>query len=248
MKIRTEKNEFLDSTVEFEVTYEAKSGAKVILPMSREWKVILIQVSGGLDSALLLYLTAKAIIDNDLDIEIQPLSVEVPIKAKSLSTARAVISKVTELLDFKKMRPGIELHMPIEESVDPAKNRFFNQAIVRLLDSDEVQFEYNGNTKNPPHDIRYHFAFDDGREKGRDSRTSIYNGSMSASPHSFVDKQDIISLYKKYNLLEELAPLTLSCDENMEKIVRLNLPIPCGKCWWCQERAWGFEVLNGMTD
>lgn len=245
MKIEIKNYGWLDSSVEFEATYEAKSGAKVILPLSSTWKGLLIQVSGGLDSALLLYLTAKTIKERNLDLEIQPLSIEVPTKAKTLTTARAVIAKVTELLDFKNMRPGAEFHVPVDEAVNPNKDRFFERTVLQFIKSGEVQFEYNGNTKNPPYEVRRHFSFDeDGREKGRDARTTIYNGIESASPHAMVDKQDIISLYKRYDLLEELAPLTLSCDENMENIIKYNMSIPCGKCWWCQERAWGFEALN----
>ena len=49
----------IHADVEYEFT--ADSGASTIVPLGKDWHTVGVQVSGGLDSALLLFLTTKAI-------------------------------------------------------------------------------------------------------------------------------------------------------------------------------------------
>lgn len=49
-------------------------------------------------------------------------------------------------------------------------------------------------------------------------------------PYRKLNKRDIILMYKQYKL-DDLLSLTVSC-------VSRTGPIPCGTCWWCEERAW----------
>lgn len=235
----------------FETKYTATNGQSTIIPLSPEWKTVGIQLSGGLDSGLLLYLITKTIKEHNLDIKILPISIEIPSKAKNLSSARKIISVITELLDAENtILPGKELFMPEEESTHKGnkKNMFFNKEIKNLIRNKEINFEYNGNTKNPPNKIRKQFINNKiGRQIDRDARTSIYNGIYSASPHALIDKQGIVSLYIKNDLVDLLASHTLSCDANVSDIIKFQMDIPCGNCWWCYERKWGFES-NKITD
>lgn len=232
--------------VDFEFPYFVSSGNATYIPIGLSWKSIAIQVSGGLDSAMLLYLTAKTIKENNFDITIRPVSVEIPTKAKSLSSARNVVKKVTELLNFNNMGEMIEAVMPLDQCKQPYKDAFLGQTVNNTLDQNICQFAFNGDTKNPPPEIRGTFKNDDKRQTGRDNRQSIYSGTYVASPHAFMDKKDIVELYVIHGLIDELAPLTLSCDENIETITRRNMPTPCRECWWCSERKYGFTA-NGFT-
>jgi len=235
----------------FETKYTATNGQSTIIPLNPNWKAVGVQLSGGLDSALLLYLTTKTIKENNLDVKILPFSIEVPSKAKNLSSARKIISVVSDLLDAEDIiLPGKELFMPEEKSTHKRnkKNMYFNREVKNLLRSGEVDFEFNGNTKNPPSKVRKKFINNKvGRMRDRDARTSIYNGTYSASPHAMIDKQGIISLYIKHDLIDILATHTLSCDANISDIIKFQMDIPCGKCWWCNERKWGFES-NKISD
>lgn len=234
----------IDIDIDYEIEYKVSSGNSTIIPLNSKWNSVIIQISGGLDSAILTYLTAKSILDNKLDIKIRPYSVEVPSKVKSLSSSRNVVKKITELLDFHQWLPSEEFYMPLELSYPPNKDKQFFMFLSTILNDGESQFEFNGNTKNPPEHIRSTFKNDEYRQFSRDNRTTIYNGPRSASPHAMMDKKDIVELYVQHNVLDSLAPLTLSCDENADKIARKNLPIPCQQCWWCSERAWGLQANN----
>jgi hypothetical protein len=233
---------YVDADIDYEVLYTAESGCSTIIPINESWKTIAVQTSGGADSALLLYLTAKTIKDKNLPITVLPVSVEVPTKAKTLSYARNVIKKVKELLNFDQFETPLEYHMPLEDAISSYKNKFFSSIMASIV-ADVANIEFNGNTKNPPESARKFFKNDITRELRRDNRVSIYNGIKSASPHAMMDKQDIANLYKKENIIDELFPITISCDENLNVIEKENLSIPCGQCWWCQERLWGFKRM-----
>jgi len=251
MLIRKKSNseEFLEIFADIEVEFTAESGSSTIIPLSNEWKAVGIQVSGGLDSALLLYLTTKAIQEKELDIEIQPISVFIPSKVKNIACTEAIIDKVRELTGANFIRDGLVFDMPWEETTthDGKKDKFFVNMIRDLFHSGTISFEYNGNTKNPPCEARKGWKNDEHRQKNRDNASSIYNTSHSASPHYNMDKADIINLYLKYDIFNEIAPLTCSCDENIDIVHEFELTVPCGSCWWCEERRYGFEE-NDVED
>ena len=51
------------------------------------------------------------------------------------------------------------------------------------------------------------------------------------------NKKDIAKLYKHYDLEKTLLPVTRSCEND-------NHPEGhCGSCWWCNERLWAFGEL-----
>ncbi len=227
-----------------EVVYETVDGMKTIIPYSEKWTTVFVQTSGGIDSALLLYLVSKTFKKLNSKAIILPVSLEVPSKAKNLSSARAVVKKVQELTEYPHLRRAIEFHIPIDQCENPLKDAFFNDTLVNLFESLDGSFELNGNTKNPPEEARSHFHNDSFRQMQRDNRTTVYNSPYSASPHALVNKKGIIALYKSEGIIDELANLTLSCDMNMEEILRRHLTIPCHECWWCDERAWGFSSNN----
>lgn len=234
----------INADVEFEFT--ADSGSSTIIPLGKDWHTVGIQVSGGLDSALLLFLTTKAIQESGLNIRIQPISVFIPTKVKNIAATDAIIDKVREITGVDFINDGLVFDMPMEETTthDGKKDGFFVKMIRSMFIDGKIDFEYNGNTKNPPEEVRKHFKNDQHRQRNRDNATSIYNTSHSASPHYNMDKSDIVNLYIKYNLVDTLAPLTVSCDENIAVVHEYETTVPCGTCWWCRERAWGFKSNN----
>jgi hypothetical protein len=70
---------------------------------------------------------------------------------------------------------------------------------------------------------------------------SIYLGGIGVCVSGGLDS--LHDIYEKYNLMDTLYPVTRSC----EWVSYTNWPDPgnnhCGKCWWCQERVWGFGKL-----
>lgn len=240
------KDEYAEINADLEIEFTADSGNSTIIPLGKDWHTVGIQVSGGLDSALLLFLTTKAIQESGLDIKIQPLSVFIPTKVKNIASTVAIIDKIRDITGADFIQDGLVFDMPMEETTthDGKKDQFFVNMIRNMFYDGKINFEYNGNTKNPPDEARRGWKNDEFRQKNRDNASSIYNTSHSASPHYNMTKADIINLYIKYNLIDEVAPLTCSCDENIAVVHEYEHNVPCGSCWWCRERSWGFESNN----
>ncbi len=234
----------IHADVEYEFT--ADSGASTIVPLGKDWHTVGVQVSGGLDSALLLFLTTKAIQESGFDIKIQPLSVFIPTKVKNIVSTVAIIDAIREITGADFINDGLVFNMPMEETTthDGKKDHFFKNMIRNMFSEGKINFDYNGNTKNPPDHAREGWKNDQYRQKNRDNATSIYITSRNASPHYNMTKSDIINLYLKYDLYDKVAPLTCSCDENISVVHEHEMNVPCGSCWWCKERAWGFESNN----
>lgn len=227
--------------------YTAISGASSFVPINSSWTNLGVQISGGMDSALLLYLTAKTVKDNNYNVSIRPIHFDIP--SKLPVQPFAIIDKIEELLDFK-FGDVLKYDIPLEQCTKEAvlagrgKKEFIIKTIREILMDNTIDFEFNGNTKNPPHEFRKKFKNNDYREKNRDRTDTIYKGPKNASPHSFLDKADIVNLYMKYDLVDTLLPLTCSCDNWAETIKEKKLDVPCGQCWWCDERAYGFRQNN----
>jgi len=243
---KSNTNDYIKVYVNKEVNFTAESGFSTTIPLNSKWNTVGIQVSGGLDSALLLYLTAKAIQENNLDIKIQPISVFIPSKVKNIASTEAIIAKVRELTEADFIKDGLIFDMPEEETTthDGKKDKFFVDMIDRLFKSKKIDFVFNGNTKNPPVQFRKNWKNDEYRQKNRDNAMSIYNSYLGASPHYNIDKADIINLYLQHDIFDQIVPLTCSCDENIDYIHRKKLNVPCGSCWWCEERNYGFQANN----
>jgi|APGre2960657404_1045060.scaffolds.fasta_scaffold39316_2 hypothetical protein len=60
--------------------------------------------------------------------------------------------------------------------------------------------------------------------------------AIENSPWYNVNKFGIRELYEKFELMETLAPMTISCTH-------IGPPYPCGKCHWCKEKQSIFGFL-----
>jgi hypothetical protein len=231
----------------FETVYRCKHSNNIVtIPLDPEWAVLGIQLSGGLDSALLTYLTAKTIKENNLPIKIKIISNDVGNKPDYLPTARRVREKLHQLtlrdFNFDQWADPYEYSIPLRESTHPFKLYCGTNHIKALFNLGLIDYEYNGITLNPPDDVRQAFDSNELREAERDIPDTIYTSMWTARPLALCDKQGVIELYKEFNILYDIAPLTLSCDVSVHHMVDGKLP--CRNCWWCSERSWGLST-NG---
>ena len=86
------------------------------------------------------------------------------------------------------------------------------------------------------------------REKHRDwkfiaDRKPIEDDSARKLVHvnPFIQhhKGHVAKLYYDYGLIDDLLPLTRSCEG--WDYMTANYSKTCGECWWCMEREWAFE-------
>lgn len=190
-------------------------------------------VSGGADSALLLYFILKY--------TKHPTHIFTFASQEKFITnpmvSLQVVSRCAELTGNYNLQHHIAYGKKQDkENLFELPTLFFKNNTIKKL--------YTGITKNPPIQITDAFltANVENIERNPDIvRKNIINDTVYM-PWTNLDKQEIFKLYKEHNLVENLLHITRSCESTDEKDNNINTH--CGKCWWCKERIWAFEKLK----
>lgn len=219
-------------------------------PGGRTVETIGIWMSGGADSSMLCYLLAKKIKEENLPIRIKPFTVQ---KKHGIFEFFKVIDKIKELLDAEHIfTEDIVYTAPVEgwrredyKAIYAVKNR---ENILK----GEFQILFSGITTNPPKTVQENFKWGvledceniraEGKEKEKvkyftETYQSVEYEFFEIKPFFDINKKQVADLYKENNLLEELFPLTRSCESAYMDTGH------CGECWWCEERKWAFDKL-----
>lgn len=192
-----------------------------------------LQLSGGADSTLILYLLVKMMqsFENTENKKIYPIvahDIDTPdIKAYD------VVENVIEWINNKTKCNFIQ-PVSITPYFHPRANK---DDVIRanrlyLKQRYGCEFTLDGITLGMPGDPREATCRwgDDNNIRELDA---LYPHEF---PWAIVNKKFIAAQYKKFGI-EELSMLTNSCTESSET--------PCKKCWWCRERYWAFGSYDG---
>jgi hypothetical protein len=227
------------------VTYKLKENTNVKIEIQDNIKRIGIMVSGGLDSALLTYLLCKEIFEKNLSIKIKPFTWKRPYPTDhpqdwNVDKASGVLKHINTVY------PGIledqYIFIPLF-STSPLSFETEMSEWGRLKNIGYKEFAidrfYFGTTANPSHEEMIKHDFYDGRQTKRDKEQSKSDLQRLYNPFLDVDKKGIADLYQQLGLMENLYPLTWSCEGWANSTE--NFTKPCGKCWWCLEKKWAFN-------
>ena len=186
-------------------------------------------VSGGLDSAILLYALHKVNPYAEIKTYCVPRTVD---DAKTHSFA--VHEKVSELLGKSLSMPTLIGNPDDENSVSATR---------MMLDEKWHDFIFDGVNHQPP--LGFGFYDDNpkmtttenrGSDKGYRAWRIEREGLVTPFLHTY--KYHLIDLYYRFDVEELIIP-THSCTTLTEG--------RCNDCNWCVERAWAFDQL-GKTD
>lgn len=211
-----------------------------------------INLSGGVDSAFLMFATLKKISEKNLDVEVIPIT--------GVDTTRPTNEwNAREIMDlFAEMFPDVNIgehqfNYYTRDRYDKKwKHRFHERIENKLFLDGTIDVLFHGVTQNPGEEVMKEFGFYDNREVKRDdnqrnlitaeSRKPLEKIDVPTflwyAPFAFVTKQFIAEEYKKHGLLDELFPITASCVGYKEDTNFFTEP--CKKCWWCKEKYWAF--------
>lgn len=224
----------------------------LVTPKGITVRTLGVWLSGGIDSALMLYLLCKQIKDNNLPLTVQPCIVDY--KRPFQNIGYNVCVKVKEILDCDDIILEPQVYNPPGDTVwtpEELKQQFKDVNYVNFK-NDNIQVLYTGTTLNPPTNVQTQFEYgileDIEAIRGRHVPKQIKKYSVHTEgditrefieirPFLETDKQEISQLFQKYNLMDNLFPITRSC-EDLETVTG-----HCGHCWWCEERRWGFGRL-----
>lgn len=217
-------------------------------------------LSGGTDSAMFLYLACMAIPEKKI---ICHTGVDTNNRKDPW-----IAHYASDIIDWmRKQFPKVDImHEPyhfnsgalenitqarkeIEEAED--KSIFptvygHAKAVAQRPDQNRLRRKYNvtlsghGITKNPPIEL----PRAESRRNREYDRFDVWpSGKIHYKPFVNVDKKYIAGLYKQYNLMDTLFPMTYSCVGN--SIVTKYHSEPCKECFWCHEKKWAFGCYDG---
>jgi 7-cyano-7-deazaguanine synthase in queuosine biosynthesis len=207
-------------------------------------------VSGGADSALMLYILMSNIK--------QPLHIFSTANGKSNYrepiNALKVINRVMDMTEFDPNNLRFHTHWTKHKTTD-------NVMLAEYMQTIKVDTLYFGFTRPPPNGAIVDFdTIDVAAQGGIDHGLQLdtYYDNLSKIPWHFfqnkefsypkftqsyslpfinINKQKIAMLYKELGI-EDLYKITRSCESTTVNDRH------CGNCWWCKERIWGFGYLD----
>ena len=136
---------------------------KIIFNLPSNYKNIGIKLSGGADSAIVLYMLCKYIYDNKIECEINPITVCHAGKAFQLQYATKVIFFMQENfpgIRFGNHFTGVNYH---PQSYAMVQEKLVNQCYKNK----QIDCHFVGITKNPPKDIADSFVAQPGPQDDR---------------------------------------------------------------------------------
>jgi hypothetical protein len=172
-----------------------------------------ILLSGGLDSAILLYLLIKS----NPTIDIQPFTI--PKRDGAVLYADPVIEHFNSKF-------GLTIPKTILVGDPQAHHRMQSTtAVIDIFDKHPVDYLFIGINKNPPGLDRSPFA--PRRNKKSDDPKIIF-------PFVDMTKDQMLQIMFDEDQ-SDLINITHTCTEQSHS--------RCNRCWQCQERAWAFKQL-----
>lgn len=228
-------------------------------------KKVMLALSGGTDSALLLYLfclykpdwdiICHTGIDKHKDPWLGEYAKDIIHFMNSTFPSTNIIHEVYKFdsLDYMNLYYSKkEYDLQPDKSILPTPqgyskawtSRPYKAAIRRKY---KTKLSTHGISHNPPIDVQEKMGFQHTveplRNKKYDELQINPHGSVHYKPFINVDKKFIAGLYEQFGLINTLFPLTMSCIGFAPETK--NFTEPCKKCFWCYEKKWAFGCYDG---
>lgn len=199
-----------------------------------------IGISGGADSAVLLY-----ILMSNLSNCIHIYNMWSSYRKSAFKESVDNVIKTCSILTNNKNYVVHKMQSEPDESIE-----FYFNNLTKALDEKEVDIMYMGVTNFPPKEVYLQFEQQqqDWHNKFRSDEVEhplfgltielLRLDTRTYVPLRNHNKKDIARLYRSLDLEKSLLPVTRSCENDN------HITSHCGTCWWCQERIWAFGNLG----
>ena len=217
-------------------------------------KLLGIRVSGGLDSAMNLFITCTYLTETNSNIPLFPMTTNDWKKPYQVNFATNVIAWCKEQFPNVNFLEHSTHQLEHGEDYIEGQQKHKINALRSKCAELEVQREnlmvVHGQNLAPPKEVTDQWLTQDGQIVGgpdpRDGRNQLQETwkpeIRQYRPLINLDKKGIHELYQHFGLLDTLFNETRSC-ENSDPEITNNFTTHCGECWWCRERQWGFGKL-----
>lgn len=224
--------------------YDPNTKQNIEFFIPEHFKRIGLNLSGGIDSSILLYLTIDFLEKHQrYDSKIIVLTCATISKGSWNST---VSTEIIKFLVKKTKTSFIDSHITYYRDVKNPK--YIANKEYEFFVSNTVDLIITGVTSNPnvgektldKNKNLIDLSVDSIKERDGRQHPLWFNNEVCKwyTPFTNVDKRFIAFLYDTYDLKKDLFYLTRTC-ENYSKSTE-EISAPCGKCWPCLEKNWGF--------
>jgi hypothetical protein len=219
-------------------------GQTATIAVPKHVKKLGISMSGGADSSMLCYLVVKYLMITDRhDVVIHPVTCNWGVRPWSIGAAKNAVKFIANHTGFKNFGQHYKFHISKEDcTTDDFKEKLFGVNTSFMFGNELIDHIFGGKTKNPPKEVMDTF-YDKNFQSDRVEPTleNVYKSPVDTVPFAMVDKRFIIEQYRKEKALFDilLNKITRSCEG--DEVTTENYTNTCGKCWWCEERAWAIE-------
>ena len=215
-----------------------------------------IRISGGLDSAIILYILCIYITETNRDIKILPMTTNDWTKPYQVKWATRVLNWIQN--QFPNVNFYEHKTYQLKENEDYIQGQIDHKLRVlkefEQLNNKKIDVTLHGQNLAPPKEVTDKFVNSKGHHMAGPNSKDGRNAKQDAwvpekklyRPLINLDKQGIAEIYKYYKLTETLFNKTRSCEylepDMVERTNNYNSHCETD-CWWCAEREWGFGKI-----
>lgn len=231
-------------------------------------KLITISLSGGADSASLLYLISK----HFSQIEIIPVTCRDQNAPKDAVAAKLIVDWIKkefpnnnirdwQVFDFNDRTEDFVSFEDVDKTIKnyPQFTGMRRTQISKIIQVDRINWNImkqnpgavrlDGMTRNPPTEEMMEYGFYEKAERRRDKELPLVEEYRKYRDKEFlniyqayinVDKKFVAGVYQENGLMETLFPLTRSCVGTAKQTD--NFTKECHQCFWCHEKKWAFNL------
>lgn len=208
----------------------------ITIDLDSNVKTVGLKISGGVDSAIVGYMLTKYVHEERPDIRIIPITVDQVGKAFQVQFAKRII-------EFYKQKFGdyfLEHRTGVSEVEETDYSKSQASIVHDLYNNGLIQAHFVGMTLNPPSELMPEFvdkSLLEPPDRLRTGEKKQQREDTSYRPLINIDKRGVAEIYDYFGVRDTLFPLTRSCEAYTD-----DFSNPCGKCWFCGERYYGFET------
>jgi len=230
---------------------------------------VTISLSGGADSASLLFLVAK----NFPEIIVYPVTCRDQNAPKDADAAVEIVNWIKnyfpnnniqdiQIFDFNDKTEDFVTFEKVDEVTEkyPQFTGMRRTQVSKIIQVDRINWNImtqhpgavrlDGMTRNPPDEEMKRLGFYEKAERRRDQDKPLVEEYRKYRESEFlniyqayinVDKKFVAGVYQENGLMETLFPMTRSCVGTARQTD--NFTRECHQCFWCHERKWAFDLV-----
>jgi hypothetical protein len=193
-------------------------------------------LSGGLDSATLLYCIGEYVTHENIDLTIYAITVPNKNDAACGHFASLVIQFVNRR--FPKLKIEHIVKSISRGGGFKASEGF--KVVTQLQTEGKIQGWIEGVTKNPDDTFEFiepdkHYVTRIPERDGDIAKIKLIEKNLvRLRPFGGINKKGVCEITEQKKIKTRLLMITKSCTDGKQ--------YRCNTCWWCQERHWGFNI------